>query len=74
MTTDHVNIIDTVPAYSLVAGDQILIESDLVVIRSVDDDRPDPDEIFVTFENLSDPVGDTSAELFADDRFEIWAI
>lgn len=72
--TDNVNIIDTMPAYALQQGDQVVIDGDLVVIRSVDDDRPDPDEIFVTFENLSDSAGDTSAELFADDRYDVWAI
>jgi len=67
-----VNKIDTVPAYSLVPGDQAIIEGDLCVILTVDDDRDDIDEVFVTVDNQSGE--DDSFALYADDEYVLWSI
>lgn len=72
MTTDNVEILFTATADSLVPGDQIIVEGDLFIIRTVDNDREDIDEVFVKGENLSG--GDDEFVLYADDEFEVWAL
>jgi len=74
-TVDHttVNIIDpNVSAYALTKGDQVIIEGDLCVIRYLDDDREDIDEILVKVENLSGERDEFV--LYADDTYALWAI
>ena len=61
-----------VSADTLEAGDQTIIDGDLVVILFVDTDRPDPDEVFVKVENLSG--GDDEFTLYADDTYELWSV
>lgn len=72
MTTENVNIYDRTHAYALVPGDQIIIEGDLFIVHSVDDDRDDIDEVFVKGENLSG--GEDEFALYADDEYELWSI
>jgi hypothetical protein len=69
----EIEIIDMVTADSLGPGDQIIVDEDIVIVRTVDMDREDPDEVFITFENLSDPAGTDRLPLFADDLFPLWS-
>lgn len=69
MTEDY-TIDGTLSADTLVAGDQIIIEGDLCIIRKVDFDREDIDEVYVWVENLSG--GDDEFALYADDYFDVW--
>ena len=73
MTTENVTIIDTVSADTLEAGDQIIIQGDLFIIRTVDADRDDIDEVRLVGENLSDPTEDTY-DVYADEYFQVWSI
>ena len=70
---DDITIVDSISADTLVRGDQIIIEGDLCIIASVDSDRDDIDEVFVTVENLSDPT-ETEFPLYADDYFDVWTV
>lgn len=68
-----VNVIDPhITADSLEPGDQIVIGEELVIIWAVDNDRPDPDEVFINVENLSG--GDTEFSLHADDTYTLWSM
>ncbi len=60
----------TLSADTLEVGDQIIIEGDLCIIRKVDSDREDIDEVYVWVENLSG--GDEEFALYADDYFDMW--
>lgn len=65
-------IYDHVTADSLEVGDQTIIDGDMVVILTVDKDREDIDEVYVTFENLTGDAED--APLYADDVFPLWSL
>ena len=62
---------DHVSADTLEVGDQTLIDGDAVIILTVDKDREDIDEVYVTFENLTGISDD--AALFADDVYPLWS-
>jgi hypothetical protein len=64
--------IDKVSADSLEVGDQAIIDGDLCIIRKIDKDRDDIDEIYVWVENLDN--GDDEYSLYADDFYDIWSI
>lgn len=72
MDNEDIIITDNVSADSLIAGDQIIVDGEYFIIRTVDKDRDDIDEVFVTGENLSG--GDTEFPLYADDYYDVWAI
>lgn len=66
------NIIDTVPAYSIEPNDQILVEGDPIEVHTVREGN-DVDEIVVT--GYSHESGDlVTYSLFADDLFDLWAV
>jgi len=70
--TDDIQTIDTVPAYSLEEGDQVIVEGDLIEIRSIQE-TDDPDEIVIRGYSHTD--GDTvTLSLFADDTYDLWSI
>lgn len=73
MTNEDVTIIDTVSADTLVPGDQIIIQGDLLIIRTVDSDREDIDEVLIKGENLTNPDEDEFA-VFADEYFQVWSL
>ena len=65
-------IIDTVPAYSIEVGDQIIVDGDYIEVKSITE-TDDLDEIIV--KGYSHITGDTEAyELYADDTFDVWSI
>lgn len=65
-------IIDTVPAYAIEVGDQIIVDGDHIEVNSITD-TDDLDEIVV--HGYSHTSGDYETySLFADDLFEVWAI
>lgn len=66
------NIIDTIPAYAIEVGDQVIIDGDYIEVSSVEETN-DIDEIVVRgFSHIS---GDSETySLFADDDFDIWAV
>lgn len=70
--TDDTFVVDTISADTLVPGDQIVIEGEYFIIRAVDSDREDIDEVFVTGENLSG--GDNEFILYADDYYDLWSV
>jgi hypothetical protein len=71
MTTD-IEIIDSIAAYSVEAGDQIVIEGDLVEVTFVGETE-DIDEVFVI--GYSHESGDrVEYPLFADDMFDVWSV
>ena len=72
MNTDDIEILFSTTADTLVPNDQVIIEGDLFIVRTVDSDREDIDEVYVTGENLSG--GDDEFALYADDEFQVWAI
>lgn len=61
----------TTPAHTLEVGDQIKVDGDLFIIRTIVE-TDDVDEVLVKGENLSD--GPDEFSLFADDEFEVWAL
>ena len=63
-------IYDQISADALEVNDQIVIDGDLFIIKTIDKDREDIDEVFVTGENLSG--GDSEFPLYADDLFDMW--
>ena len=66
------NIIDTIPAYSIEVGDQIIVDGDYIEVRTVVE-TDDVDEIVVT--GYSHDSGDTETySLFADDEYDVWSI
>jgi hypothetical protein len=73
MTTDNVNILFTTTADSLVPGDQIIVDDELIIVHSVDHDREDIDEVLVKGENLTDP-DNNELPLYADDEYAVWGI
>lgn len=64
------DVIDTVPGFSLEVGDQVVIEGDQCVIMHLDDE--DPDEIYVTVDNLTGEDVEFTLLPFSD--YEIWSI
>lgn len=70
--TENLIIQFTTPAHTLQETDQIIVDGDLFIIHTIDDDRDDIDEILVKGENLSD--GPDEFVLFADDEFQVWAV
>ena len=74
---DFVNItdietVDTVPAYSLEVGDQIVADGDYIEITSIEE-TDDVDEVLV--KGYSHTDGDrVSLSLFADDLYPIWTV
>lgn len=73
MTMTDTTILYSTPAHTLEVGDQIIIEGEYCIIRRLDDDRDDIDEIHVWVENLDDATND-EFDLYADDEFEVWAL
>jgi hypothetical protein len=67
-----VDIIDTVPAFSIEVGDQILVDGDPIEVRSISE-TDDLDEIVIR--GYSHDSGDTETySLFADDTYDVWAV
>lgn len=65
-------IIDNISADTIEAGDQIVIEGDLIEIKSVSE-TDDIDEIVVHgYNNTTGDVEEFS--LYADDYFDVWSI
>lgn len=65
-------VIDSVPAYSIEKGDQVIIDDDPVEVTEVLD-GDDPDEIIVR--GYSHESGDRiEYPLYADDSFDLWTI
>lgn len=71
-TIEDTAVYDRVSANTLEPGDQIIIDGDRVRLITVDSDREDIDEVFVTFENFDGEAED--APLYADDEFDLWAL
>lgn len=69
---DDMIILYSTPAYTLMEGDQIIIDGDPCIIRKLDADRDDIDEIHVWVENLGD--GNDEYDLYADDNYDVWSI
>ena len=67
-----VNIIDTVPAFSIEAGDQILVDGDPIEVKRIEE-TDDVDEVVVI--GYSHDTGDTERySLYADDTYDVWAV
>lgn len=65
-------IIDSIAADTVEAGDQIIIEGDLIEVRSVSE-SDDIDEVIVSgYNNTTGDVDQFS--LYADDYFEVWTV
>lgn len=72
MTIDNENIIDNIPAWSIVEGDQILIDGDPIEVKTVEE-TSDNDEIIVM--GYSHETGDSERySLYAHDTFSIWSM
>ena len=67
-----VNIIDTVPAFSIEPGDQILVDGDPIEVKRIEE-TDDVDEVVVI--GYSHDTGDTERySLYADDTYDVWAV
>lgn len=65
-------VIDTVPAYSIEPGDQIIVDGDYIEVKCVEE-TDDIDEIIV--KGYSHVTGDTETySLYADDDYDVWSI
>jgi hypothetical protein len=69
---DDILIVDTITADQIEVGDQLVIDDDLVIVKTVDNDREDIDEVFITVENLT-TAADTEFPLYADDSYDVWS-
>lgn len=70
---DGVQIIDSVPAWTLEEGDQIVVNGDLVILGHITDTDED-NQIILSGENLSDVAGDDSWTIDADTVIDIWSV
>lgn len=70
--TEDITVIDTIPAYSIEDGDQIVVDGDHMEVRSVRDGE-DIDEVIVKgYSHLS---GDTvEYSLMFTDMVDVWAL
>lgn len=65
-------VIDNISADTIEVGDQIIIEGDLIEVKSVLD-SDDIDEVIVM--GYSHQSGDTERySLYADDYFDVWSV
>lgn len=65
-------IIDNISADTIGSGDQIIIDGDLIEVKSVED-TADIDEVLV--HGYNNTTGDMETfSLFADDYFDVWSI
>lgn len=65
-------VIDEIFADSIESGDQIIVDGDLIEVREVLE-TDDVDEVMV--KGYSHESGDVETySLYADDRFEVWAV
>lgn len=66
------NIIDSITADTIEVGDQILIDGDPIEVTFVGESN-DIDEVIVR--GFSHDTGDSETyPLYADDRFNVWAV
>lgn len=73
MDTTDLNIFDSVPAHTVEVGDQIIIDGDPIEVKSIDDDRPDPDEIL--FIGYSHESGDrVEYPVYFADEYDVWGV
>ncbi len=69
---DDIEIIDTVAAYSIEVGDQIIVEGDYVEVKEVRETEDVNEVVVVGYSHVS---GDTvTYELFADDQYDLWSV
>lgn len=67
-----IEVFDTVPAYSIEVGDQIVVESDHIEVSHIAE-TDDLDEVIVS--GYSHDSGDrVEYSLFADDMFDVWTV
>lgn len=72
ISEDKPPVIDSVPAFSIEAGDQVVIEDDYIEVTQVLETE-DLDEIVV--KGYSHVSGDTETySLLADDVYDVWAL
>lgn len=65
-------IIDNISADTIENGDQIIIEGDLIEVKTVEP-TSDPDEVLV--HGYNNTTGDMeSFSLYADDYYDVWSI
>ena len=72
MLTEDIEIIDNIAAYTIEAGDQIVVDGDHIEVKAVVETE-DPDEIIVRgYSHLSGDFAEYP--LFADDYFDVWSV
>lgn len=72
MTTTE-NVFDSVPAHTIEAGDQVMLDGDPVEVKSVEWATDDGDAIII--KGYSHETGDSiTYTVFADDMYDLWAV